>query len=530
MSKKTAFLRRGTAAACVSLLLLGAIPASAESSQVYAPALSFRSYTYSRWGDPIACPDPYTVEKVVTGVDLGIGDFKKPNDLFASNDGFLYIAASGDTAADNRIVKLDKTLQVVGSWNGYTDADGQQVAFQEPLGVFVTPENDIYVADGTSKNIVHMDAEGRLKRLIEAPSHEDSAIIDADFVERYRPSKLVVDSSGRIHVVAINVNEGIVEFDPDGQFEGFLAAGKVNANPIEVLWKKFSTQAQLDRMADFVPIEYNNISLDDEDFLFVTSSAIDEKVVVAELGSDRGSEEGALVRRLNMLGEDILRRKGFGPPSGDQEIIQSTDNLDSPYLGISRFVDVANGPDGTYTVLDSNRCRLFTYDSEGYLLYAFGGPDVTAGGFRTPAAVAQLDDCLYVLDSNTRAITMFRQTDFAKTIASAIAWQESGDYRKSAEEWNLVLQDNANYDMAYTGLGKAAYRNGEYEEAMELFQLGNNVDWYSRSYKEYRKTVVAKWFAPVASVVVIMAVGLLVVLKIRKLQKKRRENEGRNTP
>ena len=135
-----------------------------------------------------------------------------------------------------------------------------------------------------------------------------------------------------------------------------------------------------------------------------------------------------------------------------------------------------------------------------------------------------------MLDSNTRAITMFRQTDFAKTIASAIAWQESGDYRKSAEEWNLVLQDNANYDMAYTGLGKAAYRNGEYEEAMELFQLGNNVDWYSRSYKEYRKTVVAKWFAPVASVVVILAVGLLVVLKIRKLQKKRRENEGRNTP
>ena len=43
-------------------------------------------------------------------------------------------------------------------------------------------------------------------------------------MERYRPSKLVVDSSGRIHVVAINVNEGIVEFDPDGKFEGFLAA------------------------------------------------------------------------------------------------------------------------------------------------------------------------------------------------------------------------------------------------------------------------------------------------------------------
>ena len=94
----------------------------------------------------------------------------------------------------------------------------------------------------------------------------------------------------------------------------------------------------------------------------------------------------------------------------------------------------------------------------------------------------------------------------------------------------MVLEKNANYDMAYTGLGKAAYRDGEYEEAMELFKLGNNVDWYSRSYKEYRKAVVAQWFAPVASVVVVLAVGLLVVMKIRKFRRKRRENEGRNMP
>lgn len=86
-------------------------------------------------------------------------------------------------------------------------------------------------------------------------------------------------------------------------FEGFLAAGKVNANPIEVIWKKLSTQAQLDRMSDFVPIEYNNVSLDDEDFIFATSAAIDSKVVVSELRSGRGTEQGALVRRLNMLGQ-----------------------------------------------------------------------------------------------------------------------------------------------------------------------------------------------------------------------------------
>ena len=532
MSKLAAFLRRGAPAALAALLLLGAVPAAAEEAgaKVYAPELSFRSYTYSRWGDPIACPDPYTVEKVVTGVDLGVGDFKKPNDMFASAAGYLYIAASGDTAADNRVVKLDKNLQVVGSFSGYIDADGQTVAFKEPLGVFITAENDIYVADGTSKQIIHMDAAGKLKRIIAAPSSEDSAIIDADFVERYRPSKLVVDSSGRIHVVAINVNEGIVEFDPDGKFEGFLAAGKVNANPIEVIWKKLSTQAQLERMSDFVPIEYNNVSLDDEDFIFATSAAIDGKVVVSELRSGKGTEQGALVRRLNMLGKDILRRKGFGPPSGDREFVGDTDNIDSPYIGTSKFVDVANGPDGTYTVLDSTRSRLFTYDSEGYLLYAFGGPDVTAGGFRTPASLAQLDDCLYVLDSNTRAITMFRRTGFGDTVAEAIAWQEGGDYKKSAELWSEALTQNANYDMAYSGLGKASYRDGDYKEAMGLFKLGNNTDWYSRAYKEYRKTVVAKWFAPAAVAVAVLAVGILAAVKIRTKRKTGSWRGRRNDP
>lgn len=438
MSKLAAFLRRGAPAALAALLLLGAVPAAAEEAgaKVYAPELSFRSYTYSRWGDPIACPDPYTVEKVVTGVDLGVGDFKKPNDMFASADGYLYIAASGDTAADNRVVKLDKNLQVVGSFSGYIDADGQTVAFKEPLGVFITAENDIYVADGTSKQIIHMDAAGKLKRIIAAPSSEDSA----------------------------------------------------------------------------------------------TSAAIDGKVVVSELRSGKGTEQGALVRRLNMLGKDILRRKGFGPPSGDREFVGDTDNIDSPYIGTSKFVDVANGPDGTYTVLDSTRSRLFTYDSEGYLLYAFGGPDVTAGGFRTPASLAQLDDCLYVLDSNTRAITMFRRTGFGDTVAEAIAWQEGGDYKKSAELWSEALTQNANYDMAYSGLGKASYRDGDYKEAMRLFKLGNNTDWYSRAYKEYRKTVVAKWFAPAAVAVAVLAVGILAAVKIRTKRKTGSWRGRRNDP
>lgn len=502
-----------------------------QSDRVYAPQSSFSSYTYSIWGVPEACPNPYTVEKIVTGVDLGVGDFKKPNDLFADTQGNLYLAVSGENAKDNRIIKMDSHLNVLKIWNGYTDKSGKDASFKEPLGVFVTNDNRLYIADGLSKNIIEMDMDGKLVRIIGAPSKKDSAIITDDFIDRYRPSKLVVDSSGRIHVVGISVNEGIVEFDPDGKFEGFLAAGKVNANPIELLWRKISTKAQIATMQNFTPIEYNNISLDDEDFVFTTAAAIDEDVVKSEIFSGKGTDAGALVRRLNMMGKDILTRNGFGPPSGDYDILSTDNDTDAAYKGISHMVDVANGPDGTYTVLDNNRMRLFTYDSEGNLLYAFGGPDVTAGGFRTPNSIAQSGEYLYVLDSNTRAITAFKHTEFGNEVASAIAYEESGDYHKAADEWNKVLSRNANYDLAYSGLGKAAYRDGDYQKAMKLFKLGSNKDWYSRAYKEYRKAVVAKWFAPsaITAAAVILLLTIAGKLHRRYKAKRSRKWEGERT-
>ncbi|HCA28808.1 MAG TPA: hypothetical protein DEP23_04135 [Ruminococcaceae bacterium] len=142
---------------------------------------------------------------------------------------------------------------------------------------------------------------------------------------------------------------------------------------------------------------------------------------------------------------------------------------------------------------------------------------MTAGGFRTPNSIAQSGSYLYVLDSGTRTITVFRRTEFGENISQAIMWQESGDYHKSAELWNMVLTQNANYDQAYSGLGKAAYRDGEYEKAMELFELGYNKDWYSRAYVEYRKKVVADWFAPAAVTVFIAVSILLTIVKVRKV-------------
>lgn len=504
------------------VLLAGGLPVvqAQEGGALYAPSLSFSSYTYDYWGNPVTCPDPYVVTRIVTGVDLGVGELKKPNDLFSDGRGHLFVAVSGDKPEDNRIIKLDEQLQVLETWPGYTDEEGRTVAFKDPQGIFVKENGDIYLADGLSKNIYHMDENCRILRVIGPPSSSDSTIIDEEFTDRYRPSKLAVDASDRIHVVAGNVNEGIVEFDPDAQFEGFLAAGKVNASAIEIFWKKISTKAQLEKSSDFVPIEYNNIALDGEDFVFATMASIDSSVVMKEIRSGNGTEQGALVRRLNMLGQDILRRKGFGPPVGDLDVEDTQDNMDAGYTGISHIADVSCGKNGCYTLLDDNRNRLFTYNSEGCLLYAFSGPDQTAGGFRTPCSLAQSGRYLYVLDSSTRAITMFTRTAFADTVAAAQEAQENGEYQKAMDCWQEVLALDGNYDWAYTGIGKSLYQNGEYREAMAMFRLGNDRTWYSRAFKEYSKAQVARYFAPgcgVAAAVLALIIAVRLILKRRQL-------------
>ncbi|MEG1887131.1 MAG: hypothetical protein RR177_03300, partial [Oscillospiraceae bacterium] len=263
-------------AVCMMLLFcFGTV--GAEKLEV--PQTSFPAYIYDYWGKTVPCPSPYAITKKVSGIDIGTGDWKNPNDIFSGADGTVYIAVSGNDAADNRIEKLDSNLNLIDTFYGYTDKNGANIPFTKPQGIFVLDNGEIYLADSISKNIIHMTSECRLIRIIPPPTREDNAIIDDEFTAKYAPSKLVVDYLGGIHVVASHTNEGIVEFDSDGKFTGFLAAGKVNADPIQIIWRKISTKEQLERMNDFVPIEYNNISLDKSNFIFATSAAIDSSIV-----------------------------------------------------------------------------------------------------------------------------------------------------------------------------------------------------------------------------------------------------------
>lgn len=114
---------------------------------------------------------------------------------------------------------------------------------------------------------------------------------------RYRPTKLVVDKASLMYVLCDDVYEGLLQFDRNGEFQGFIGAPKVRPNILDRIWKWLSTEEQQDRRALFLPTEYYNIDINERGFIYATVSSTDV-------------EEDA-IRQLNPSGEDVLRRNGF---------------------------------------------------------------------------------------------------------------------------------------------------------------------------------------------------------------------------
>jgi tetratricopeptide (TPR) repeat protein len=245
-----------------------------------------------------------------------------------------------------------------------------------------------------------------------------------------------------------------------------MGANKVKVNIIDYAWKLLSTQAQRERMELFIPTEYSNLCLDRDGFIYATNSS--------------GQTEP--VRRLNAMGQDILIRNGYKKPIGDLAYGNA-----GGVVGPSRFVDVAAMDNDSYACLDRVRGRIFMYDFQGNLLYAFGGLGNREGCFLQPVAIAQMDNSLYVIDSRAAALTRFDMTGYGEKINQALDEYQAGRYESSAVVWEEVLKMNGNYDLAYIGIGRAALREGNYQKAMKYYKLKHYREGYGKAFQLYRK-------------------------------------------
>jgi tetratricopeptide (TPR) repeat protein len=193
-------------------------------------------------------------------------------------------------------------------------------------------------------------------------------------------------------------------------------------------------------------------------------------------------------------------RNGFTDPIGDLW----TGNA-ALMNGPSTFVAVTSLPNNSFVVFDSNRGRLFAYDSQGHLLYAWGGPGFREGFFQNPVALDSMGYALYALDSATGALTRFDLTEYGLLINMGLAYYQRGMYEESAVFWEEVLRINGNFGMAYIGIARSLLRRGYYREAMRYFRHQNDAINYGRAFGFYRRLWVEENFWIFA-----LAVGVLI--------------------
>ena len=460
---------------------------------------AYQTYTYSIDGEALYSPDAYSAVKYMDATQIGLkeGDnFDNPGDMVTDKNEKVYIADTGN----NRILVLSRYYEYEFEISTFINNQGNEDSLAGPQGVFVTDEA-IWVCDTDKNRLVRFDLEGNFETIYDAP---ESQLFDNDDV--YKPVAMAIDQYGRIYVVSSTTYQGIIVMDSEGQFVGFVGAQAVTISAWDILWRRFQTDEQKKLSQSYVSTEFNNITITDDGFIYVTTSSIEESSVSSAITGKSKDGTYMPVKLLNPAGDEIMRRNGFWPPAG--EIDFSTDPTET-YSGTSTVTDVAVGPEKTWTIIDSKRNKLYTYDFNGNLLFAFGDKGSMLGSISNIEAVTYQNDTLLVLDKGSNCIVIYERTKYGDLLIEAIAAENSLDYNYAIACWQNVLQRNSNFDAAYVGIGNALYRSGEYAEALENYEIAYDTANWSNSYKEVRKEWMSDWF--ILILVVIIAVLVLVV-------------------
>ena len=528
---------------------LVAMPASA--------AVAYDTYTYDTYSTARVAPDGYQVTKVVSGVDIGVGNLTNPKDIFVRNE-HIYILDSGYVRSDvaeaaaeeeasgefadavtevvsdsgtdeqvtgegpnsfrkGRIVVTDFDFNLVKVIDRFYSPDGSEYFLHDPNGFFVdTDEKHIYIADTNSETqyetkadgsreeitignkVVCIDEEGRIVSEFTKP---DSDIFRQDI--KMKPTAVLKDGLGQIYILSEGFYYGAIVYREDGTFVGFYGANKVAVTAgllVERAWRKIMTKKATSYTANYVPTAYNGFDVDNENFIYT----------IADNGANA-------IKKLNAVGDNVLQtetvRVGRNKAVfGDLEM--------SWDLGVSketRFKDIDISDNGFINVIDYTRGRVFQYDQDVELLFIFSGLGDQSGTSSQPIAIETLpDDSILILDMHKGYITKWSPTEYGEMIHEATLLFNEGKYAEAKEIWKEVILRNSNFEMAYTGIGKAYYEEEEYKEALEYLKLGFDRETYSQAYKYYRADLIRDNFVWVIVILVVIIVLLSQIGRFKR--------------
>lgn len=521
-------LKRMLLLAVCMLMIFGSIPAQA--------IIPYATYTYDIEGNYVESPHAYVPYEVVTATSLGMKDnLADPQDMCVGRvsytddeaqknfawDGYIYISDTNSEQGKPRVivVKYDTDechFKYVTEITSFINEWGVPDNIMDPKGLYAV-DGELYVCDSegarilvfATKDITIDGVDYKLGDFIRTIPEPKSEVISDNHI--YRPVAVTVSASGYVYVVGAETHQGIISINSEGDFAGFIGTQSQSLSFFDTIWRKLQTAEQKNKSVKNVSLSFNNININEKGFVFATTSAIKDSDLESAILAKNTSSDYSPVKLLNPNGKDVMRRSGFFPPSGEIKF-NSQPTPDYTIIGPSKIVDVGLGPEGTWSIIDQKRQKVFTYDEDGNLLFAFGDKGSQLGNITSVAAIDYAYDArnednamnyLMILDSQNDAITVYKRTEYGDVLVKALQNQRERRFDMAEADWHEILQRNSNFDMSYIGIGKSLARQQKYEEAMEYFKSAYDTENYSEAWQQVRKVWVEKYVIVIPIVVVL---------------------------
>ncbi len=426
-------------AALALILLIPCVGAASESTSY--------TYTISVNGEWVRTQDAYLPGEIM----LDAGELNAPEDLFLYG-GKLYIADVTEDGTGGRLLVFDRKT-------GRTQVLGEGLLVN-PSGIFVN-EEAIFVADKGAAAVFKLSHSGEVLLTLSRPDNylfSDKSI--------YLPTGVAVTSQGIIFVCGEGAYEGLMQFDRDGEFQGYFAANSTNLSFSERLEELLFSEEQMSQLLNRIPRPLYNLDISDRDLIYTVT-----QLEANTLWSVAEQDENA-VKYHNMAGQDILSSL--------------------PVAGEHNFTDIAAYRDGlSYAVTSTG--IIYEYMDDGSVVFSFGGMATSdRSGHFTNAVAIDVDEAgnIYILDKERAYVQLFFPTEFANATHEALYNLQNGSYAQSEQIWLDLLSLNGMSLLAHSGYGQVLYQQMRYEEAAREFQIVKNVEKYSECMWEIRNA----WF------------------------------------
>jgi len=481
----------------------------------------FQGYTYNYWGTLVPSPAAYAPVRSfglsdircgeMCGLHSGmtctleahinLGDMFEPTDINVDLNKNIYVVDSGN----NRIIVFDIELNLNRVIDGFW-RDGEWDTFNRPHRVFVADDMQIFVADTQNNRIVIINEDCQLIREILSPPEVEA--LDPNFI--FLPIHVLVDRGGRTFVISQREFQGIMTFNDDGKFIGYFGTISVGVNWVDFFWRILMTEDQDIYRGDWLPREFQSMSMDEYGFVFTSH------VENWHLNNQ--------IMRLNPRGEDVLRN--FNDPrviiNGDQGWRDT-----GPLSGPSVLTDVVARSHGRYSALCNTRGRIFTYDSEGNLLYVFSGTGSLEGMTRGAVSIETFGEDILILDRIGRGrIVHFEPTEYGRLINTAIQWRYDGQHGgvidgeevSAVDLWRRIAQIDENFSLAWSGIGRAYLARGENATAMYYLERGMDIRYYSVAFRRNRLDVMQDILPTIMTggmIFIVLMMGINIFRKVK---------------